>query len=120
MIETGPGFCCGIWRFAADPEELAEGYAVGGGGFGVECVVGVDPGAYAVFLGAPGEEGEGKAGAARRHRSGDFADGADGQAAFEEVIDLGDAGGGGFTDGARDRSERGGEAAFEGVFDLEA
>ena len=120
LVETGPRFGGQCRSLAADPEELAEGYAVGGCGFGVEGVVSVYPGADSVFLGAGGEEGEGKAGAARGHGAGDFADGADGQAAFEESIDRGDAGGGGFTDGARNGSERSWKAAFEGVLDLVA
>ena len=87
LVESGPGFGCWVRGFAADPEKLAEGYAVGGGGFGVEGVVSVDPGADVVFLGTGCEEGEGQAGAAGGDGAGDLTDGADRQAAFEQAID---------------------------------
>src|ERR1700722_9329916 len=118
LVEPCPWF--GGWTCipAADPEELAESDAIGSGGFRVEGIVRVDPGTDAALLRAAGKEDKREAGAARGDGARDFADGADWQASVQQPIDLGNACRGGLDDGARHRRERGGEAAFERVLDL--
>ena len=128
MIELGPGFGSGlVFQLAdgsggptADPKQMVEADAAGCCGFGIEGVRSVNPGADAILAGTAGDEGEGQAGSSGGDRASDFADGADRQAAFEHVVGCRNAGRRGFADGARGGCERGGKAAFEAVFDLDA
>jgi hypothetical protein len=99
---------------------MVEADATGCGRFGIEGVRGVDPGADAILMGAASDEREGQAGSSGGDGTGDFADGADGEAALEHLIGCGNASGRSFADGARGGCERGGKAAFEVVFDLDA
>ena len=106
------------WRAAADPEQAVEVDADGGGGFGMERVGDVDPGADAACIGETGDEGKRERGAAGAFGSGQFGDSADGETAAERVIERGNAGGRGGANDARRRSERGRDAVGEGSFDL--
>jgi hypothetical protein len=110
-------FCC---RAAADPEQAREIYADGCGGFGVQRVRHVDPGADAAGICEAGDEGESQRRPAGAFRSGEFGDGSDRKSAAEGFVEGGDAGGRGRTDDAGGGRERGGDAVGKGSFDLEA
>ena len=110
-------FC---WRAAADPEQAVEVNADGCGGFGMESVGDIDPGADAACIRETGNEGKRERGAARAFRSGEFGDGPDGEAAAECVIECEDASGRGRTNDARRWGERGRNAVGKRSLDLEA
>jgi hypothetical protein len=80
---------------------LAEAQTCSGGGLGIEGVRGVNPGTDTRLTGEFGEERQSKRRAAGGFRSGELADGTDGESAVEESVDLGDAGGDGIAEGAR-------------------
>jgi hypothetical protein len=73
LIELRPWLCCGLFVLlageegvpAADPEEVVEADAAGCGGFGVQRVGCVNPGANAILTRSTGDEGESEASSSR-------------------------------------------------------
>jgi hypothetical protein len=105
---------------ASHPEQLAKVDAVGRGRFRIESIIRIHPGADAGLGRSTGKEGQGKARASRRCGASDLADGANRQAAIEQPVRLLNACRGDLAESAGRQRQRGGKAAGQGVFDLEA
>jgi hypothetical protein len=103
---------------AADPEQAVEVDADGRGGFGVERVGHVDPGADASDARQTRDERKGERCPTGAFGTGKFGDRTNGKSAVERIVEGRDAGGCGRADDARGWRESRGDAAGEGGFDL--